>query len=146
EHNCVGEYGTGNISAGNRKILKDLGILVMHTPKFCMGSPMRSLLDSGIIVGISPDGTENPFAEIMLMTSTHSNPKENLTLEQALIAFTKTNAYAEFKEKEKGTLTKGMLADLVVLSQDIFTIPIEKLTETKSVMTMVDGKIVYQVK
>src|SRR5690606_27645901 len=101
---------------------------------------------SGIVVGIAPDGTDNPFVEIMLMTSAHPDPKENLTIEQAVIAYTKTNAFAEFKEKEKGMLIKGMLADLVGLSQDIFTIPIEKLTETKSVMTMVDGKIVYQVK
>ncbi|MES2646975.1 MAG: amidohydrolase family protein [Bacteroidota bacterium] len=144
EHNCVGEFGTGNISAGNRKTLKDLGILVMHTPKFCMGSPMRSLLDSGIIVGIAPDGTDNPFVEIMLMTSTHPNPKENFTLEQALIAFTKTNAFAEFKEKEKGMLVSGMVADLAVLSQDIFIIPASQLLSTKSILTIVDGKIVYE--
>lgn len=144
EHNCVGEVGTGNISPANRKILKDLGIIMMHTPKFCMGSPMRSLLDSGIVVGIAPDGTDNPFVEIMLMTNTHSNPNENLTVEQAVIAYTKTNAYAEFKEKEKGMLSKGMVADLVVLSQDIFTIPRQHLSATKSVMTMVDGKIVYE--
>jgi predicted amidohydrolase YtcJ len=144
EHNCVGEFNTGNISASNRKILKDLGILMMHTPKYCMGSPMRSLLDSGIIVGIAPDGTDNPFVEIMLMTSTHSNAKENLTVEQAVVAYTKTNAYAEFREKEKGTLTKGMLADLAVLSQDIFTIPAQQLPPTKSVLTIIDGKIVYQ--
>jgi predicted amidohydrolase YtcJ len=144
EHNCVGEYETGNISAANRKTVKDLGILMMHTPKFCMGSPLRSLLDSGIVIGIAPDGTDNPFVEIMLMTSTHANPKENLTREQAVIAYTKTNAYAEFKEKEKGTLMPGMLADLAILSQDIFTIPAQQLPATKSVLTIVDGKIVYK--
>jgi predicted amidohydrolase YtcJ len=144
EHNCVGEVGTGNISAKNRQILKELGILMMHTPLYCMLSPLRSLLDSGIVVGIAPDGTTNPFVEIMKMTSTHANPKENLTREQAVIAYTKTNAFAEFQEKEKGTLMPGMLADLVVLSQDIFTISNEQLPTTKSVLTIVDGKIVYQ--
>lgn len=146
EHNCVGEVKTGNISSEHREILKDLGILMMHTPYYCMGSPLRSLLDSGIVVGISPDGTINPFVEIMLVTNTHANQKENLTREQAVIAYTKTNAYAEFKENEKGTLIPGMLADLVVLSQDIFTIPAEHLPATKSVLTMIDGKIVYQQK
>ncbi len=144
EHNCVGEYKTGTISVANRQIVKDLGILMMHTPKYCMASPIRSLLDSGIIVGISPDGTTNPFVEIMLMTSTHANPKENLTVEQAVIAYTKTNAFAEFKEKEKGTLMPGMLADLAVLSQDIFTIPTQQLAATKSVLTVINGKIVYE--
>jgi predicted amidohydrolase YtcJ len=146
EHNCVGEDKTGNISAANRQTLKELGILMMHTPKFCMGSPLRSLLDSGIIIGIAPDGTDNPFVEIMLMTSTHANPKENLTREQAVIAFTKTNAFAEFREKEKGMLTKGMLADLAVLSQDIFTIPSQQLPATRSVLTIVNGEIVYEQK
>jgi predicted amidohydrolase YtcJ len=144
EHNCVGEDKTGNISNTNRQILKDLGILMMHTPKYCMSSPLRSLLDSGIIVGIAPDGTDNPFVEIMLVTSTHADPKENFTREQAVIAYTKTNAFAEFKEKEKGTLMPGMVADLAVLSQDIFTIPSEQLPATKSILTIVDGKIVYQ--
>lgn len=144
EHNCVGEDKTGNISTHNRQILKDLGIIMMHTSWYCMGSPLRSLLDSGIILGIAPDGTTNPFLEIMLMTSTHSNPKENLSVEQAVIAYTKTNAFAEFKEKEKGTLTKGRLADLAVLSQDIFTIPAQQLPATKSVLTIIDGKVVYQ--
>jgi predicted amidohydrolase YtcJ len=80
----------------------------------------------------------------MLMTNTHSKPEENLTVEQAVIAYTKTNAFAEFTEKTKGILSKGMLADLVVLSQDIFTIPKQQLPATKSVMTIIDGKIVYQ--
>jgi predicted amidohydrolase YtcJ len=65
-------------------------------------------------------------------------------MEQAVIAFTKTNAYAEFKEKEKGILVKGMLADLAVLSQDIFTIPKQLLPATTSVLTMIVGKIVDQ--
>ncbi|WP_276500124.1 amidohydrolase family protein [Terrimonas pollutisoli] len=61
-----------------------------------------------------------------------------------MIAYAKTNAYAEFKEREKGMLKKGMLADLAVLSQDIFTIPAEQLPATVSVLTIIDGKIVYQ--
>lgn len=139
EHNCVGD-----ISAKQRKDLKDMGIIMMHTPLYCMASPIRSLLKDGVLLGISPDGTTNPFIEIMMIISTHSNPKENLTREEAVIAYTKTNAYAEFMEKKKGTLRKGMLADLAVLSQDIFTIPAEQLPATKSVMTIIDGKIVYQ--
>ena len=45
--------------------------------------------------------------------------------------------------KEKGTLAKGKLADLAVLSQDIFHVPPENLPNTSSVLTLVDGKIVY---
>ena len=139
EHNCV-----GIVSQDQRKVLKDLGIIMMHTPKFCMGGSLRSMLDDGIVVGIAPDGTTNPFFDIMMLTTGAEIPGENLTREQAVIAFTRTNAYAEFKETEKGTLMPGMLADLAVLSQDIFTIPADQLPATKSQLTMVDGKIVYE--
>ncbi|MHA4846586.1 amidohydrolase [Flavitalea antarctica] len=144
EHNCVGEPGTGNMSQANRQILKELGIIVMHTPKYCMGSPLRTLLDSGVIVGIAPDGMENPFVDIMLINTAGGKPTENLTREQTVIAFTRTNAYAEFREKEKGTISKGMLADMAVLSQDIFTISAEELPATESLLTIIDGKIVYR--
>lgn len=139
EHNDV-----GSPSKDQRKIIKDYGIMMMHTPKFAMDSPIRSFLADGILVGISPDGTTNPFWDIMMITGQQTNPSENITRKQAVMAYTKTNAYAEFKEKEKGTLTTGMLADLAVLSQDIFTIPDQQLPSTISVLTMIDGKIVYQ--
>lgn len=139
EHNCVGP-----ISDAQKAILKNYNILMMHTPKYCQGSPLRSLYNYGIVIGIAPDGTTNPFLDIMMCTSMQSDPAENLTREQAVIAYTKNNAYAEFKEKEKGTLMPGMLADLAVLSQDIFTIPAGQLPATKSMLTMIDGKIVYE--
>lgn len=139
EHNS-----TANITPAEINAVKDLGLLMMHTPKYCQTSPIRSLLEKGITVGISPDGTTNPFWDIMVITSQQTRPSENITREQAVIAYTRTNAFAEFKEKEKGTLTKGMLADLAVLSEDIFSVPTEQLPAIQSVLTIVDGKIVYQ--
>ncbi len=139
EHNCVGP-----VSDAQKAVLKNYNILMMHTPKYCQGSPLRSLWNKGVIVGISPDGTTNPFLDIMMCTSMQSDAAENLTREQAVIAYTKNNAYAEFAEKEKGTLMPGMLADLAVLSKDIFTIPTQQMPSVKSVLTMINGKIVYQ--
>lgn len=138
EHNMI-----GNPTKEQRKSLQDYGILIMHTPKHNHGSPLRSLLDDKIIVGIAPDGTSNPFFELSVITSRQSNPAENITVRQAVTAFTKTNAYAEFKEKEKGMLAKGMMADLAVLSQDIFTVPLNEIISTKCVLVMIGGKIVY---
>jgi predicted amidohydrolase YtcJ len=65
-------------------------------------------------------------------------------VEEAVTAYTYGSAYAEFKEKQKGSLTVGKLADLAVLSQDIFSVPIQQLPATSSVLTMVDGKIVFE--
>jgi predicted amidohydrolase YtcJ len=79
----------------------------------------------------------------MTVTTQQKDPKQNLSREQAVMAYTKGGAFAEFREKQKGMLAKGMFADLAVLSQDIFTIPAQKMMATSSLLTMVDGKIVY---
>jgi predicted amidohydrolase YtcJ len=80
----------------------------------------------------------------MLAAIHPDNPKEAITVEEAVTAYTYGSAYAEFKEKQKGTLTVGKLADLAVLSQDIFSVPIQQLPATPSVLTIVDGKIVFE--
>ncbi len=81
---------------------------------------------------------------IVFMTSQQTDSSQNISREQAVIAYTKGSAYAEFAEKYKGALIPGMLADLAVLSQDIFTIPAQQLPGNKSVLTIIYGKIVYQ--
>jgi predicted amidohydrolase YtcJ len=105
---------------------------------------MQTLLHNKIPFAIGSDGPFNPFLNIMLATMHPDNPKEAITVEQAVVAYTYGSAFAEFRENEKGTLAKGKLADLAVLSQDIFIIPKEQLPATKSVLTMIDGKIVHQ--
>jgi predicted amidohydrolase YtcJ len=78
---------------------------------------------------------------------THPNhPSEAVTREQAVVAYTRTSAYAEFAENEKGSLESGKLADLAVLSQDIFQVATADLPNTRSVLTLVGGKIVYDAK
>jgi predicted amidohydrolase YtcJ len=106
--------------------------------------PLRTLLDNGIPLAIGGDGPMNPYLNIMLATIHPDNPKEAISREEAVIAYTLGSAYAEFKEKEKGSLTKGKLADLAVLSQDIFTVNPEELLATRSMLTMMGGKIVYK--
>ncbi len=140
EHNFSATATPAEIQA-----IRDMGIIMAHTPKYAQSGHLRSFLDKGIIVSVSPDGTPpGPFIDILLMTTLQTDPTENITREEAVIAYTKTNAFAEFAEKEKGTLMPGMLADLAVLSQDIFTVPVDQLPATRSVLTMVNGRIVYQ--
>jgi len=108
--------------------------------------PLRSLLEAGIPVAIGSDGPNNPFLNIMLASTYSRHPAEALTREQAVIAYTLTSAYAEFAEEDKGSLEPGKLADLAVLSQDIFKVPAGDLPRTESLMTMVGGSIVYDAK
>jgi predicted amidohydrolase YtcJ len=101
---------------------------------------MRSLIDLGIPVALGSDGPLNPFLNIMFACINPYNPREALTVEEAITAYTLTAAFAEFEEKNKGSIEVGKLADLAVLSQDIFTIPLQQLPATVSVMTILDGR------
>jgi predicted amidohydrolase YtcJ len=128
---------------------KAMGIVVVQNPTHIVAKgtfpggdymPLRSLVDAGIPVALGSDGPMNPYLNILLATTAFG--KEALTREQAVDAYTRVAAYAELQEKEKGTLTAGKLADLAVLSQDIFKVAPERLPETTSELTMIGGKIV----
>jgi predicted amidohydrolase YtcJ len=136
--------------------VKRLGIVVVQNPVHFTGmkqmyggtfsgvQPLRSLLAAGIPLALGSDGPINPYLNV-LFASTHPNhPAEAISREQAVIAYTLGSAYAEFAEKDKGTLEPGKLADLAVLSQDIFKVPPPDLPKIRSVLTMVGGKIIYR--
>ena len=71
-------------------------------------------------------------------------PEQKISVEQALKCYTTNNAYAGFQENKLGILKKGMLADLVVLDENIFEITPEKIKDVKVLRTIVNGKQVYQ--
>ncbi len=70
-------------------------------------------------------------------------PEQKITVEQALKCYTANNAYAGFQENKLGILKKDVLADFVVLSENLFKIAPEKIKEVKVLMTVVDGKEVF---
>ena len=105
--------------------------------------PFRSLISAGIPVALGSDGPFNPFLNIMLASTFPDRPSEAVSREQAVMAYTRTAAYAEFMETEKGTLEAGKLADLAVLSQNIFSASTKEIPKTESVFTLVGGKVIY---
>jgi predicted amidohydrolase YtcJ len=151
------EHGDG-LLPGQLARAKKLGIIVVANPlhfekatagvyrgKIAReGFRFRSLLNASIPVAIGSDGPFNPYLNLMFAVTDPLHPDEAISIEQAVIAYTKTSAYAQFEEKQKGTLVSGKLADLTVLSQDIFSIIPQQLPKTYSLMTLVDGKIVYK--
>jgi predicted amidohydrolase YtcJ len=106
--------------------------------------PFRGVLEAGIPLAIGSDGPFNPFLNLYFAVLHPDNPPEALSLEAAVVAYTRGSAYAEHAEHEKGRLAPGMLADLAVLSQDIFAVPVTALPETRSVLTLVGGVMVYE--
>ena len=135
----------------------DLGVLVVQNPSHFVFKdifvarygekfdyiPARSLIEAGIPFALGSDGPLNPYLNIMFAVIHPARPYEAMTREQAVEAYTRGSAYAEFQEDEKGEIAPGRLADLAVLSQDIFAVPLGDLPRTESVLTMVGGKIVY---
>ena len=95
----------------------------------------------------------NPF-EALHVAVTQTTPEgtpeggwhadERLELKPAIDAFTSTAAWASFDEQRKGSISAGMLADLIVLSDDIFTMPAGTLASTSVRVTVFDGKVVFQ--
>lgn len=73
-------------------------------------------------------------------------PPEAITMKEALRAYTYAAAYAAFEEKVKGSIEEGKFADLAVWEQNLYTVRPEpqKIRELKVLMTILDGKIVYQ--
>jgi hypothetical protein len=72
------------------------------------------------------------------------HPEERITIEQAIEFYTLGSAYAEFADAQKGLLSEGRLADFVVLSRDILTVPPMEFLDTHPVLTVVGGRVVYE--
>ncbi|HEV7489016.1 MAG TPA: amidohydrolase family protein [Thermoanaerobaculia bacterium] len=133
-------------------LAKEFGVVVVLNPTHVVAKPMfpkgpympvKSLLKAGVPIAIGSDGPMNPGLNIQLITTEPGNAAEGITREEAVDAYTRGSAFAEFAENEKGTIAAGKLADLAVLSQDIFRVSVDALPDTKSVLTVVDGKIAY---
>jgi predicted amidohydrolase YtcJ len=72
-------------------------------------------------------------------------PSQRLPLVKVLDAYTHSAAYAEYAEKQKGTIAVGMLADLVLWNQDLSVIPVQQVSRSEVQLTVFDGKVVYRV-
>lgn len=115
----------------------------------------RSLLDAGARLAFGSDWPVAPlnpvrgiYAAVTRRTVDGKNPggwvpEQKITVEEAVRAYTKDAAYAEFADRDQGTLEPGKLADIVVLSDDIFKIAPEKIWDVKVSMTVAGGRLVW---
>jgi predicted amidohydrolase YtcJ len=115
----------------------------------------RSFLDHGVTLAFGTDWPVAPldpmlglYAAVTRATLDGKNPggwipEEKITLPEAIEAYTMGAAFAEFQEREKGSITTGKLADMVILSDDIFDMKPEAVRNVKVQTTIVGGKVVY---
>lgn len=113
----------------------------------------RSLLEAGTVV---TNGTDVPVEKISPIESFYASvtrkmsdgqtfyPEQRMTREEALWSYTRANAYAAFEEDVKGSITRGKLADIVVLSADIMRVPEEEIPAARVDLTILGGRVRYQ--
>lgn len=115
--------------------------------------PMRQLLDHHLTVSAGSDwpsaGTSNPFVALSFYvtrqtaSSGYLGVSQKISREEALRAATINNAYMTFEEKVKGSIEPGKLADFLILSADILTVPEDQIISLRPLATYVGGKMVY---
>ena len=139
-HRVRFEHGNG-VTGPQIARARRLGVVIAQPrPE---SAPLHSWEEAGIPVAYGSDMLRNPFYHLMLAVTKPVKTEQVISREAAVIMLTRGPAYAEFAEREKGTLAPGMLADFAVLSQDIFAVPVSALPATTSVLTVVGGRIVY---
>jgi predicted amidohydrolase YtcJ len=118
----------------------------------------RYLLDSGAKVAFGSDwpvAPLNPLEGIWAAVTRRTLdgkhpegwiPEQKISVEEAVAAFTRGSAFAEFQEAVKGSLAVGLLADLILLDRNIFEIPAAEIKDARVLLTVVDGKIVFEAK
>lgn len=116
----------------------------------------RTLLDKGVRIALGTDWTVAPLNPMLTLYAATTRatldgmhpdgwlPEQKLTIVEAVTAYTSGSAFAEFQEAEKGSLMRGKLADLVMLSDDIFSIPPATIKDVRVLTTIVGGKVVHQ--
>jgi len=117
--------------------------------------PFRTFLDKGVKMCFGSDWTVGPlspilgiYAAVTRRTTDGANPngwfpEQKITVGEAIESYTINCAYAAFEEHDKGSITTGKMADLVVLSDDILTIDPVKIEKVEVEMTVVGGKVVF---
>ena len=140
--------------------MQDHPVLLGHNQRRWWGDehaayaiPIRKAIDAGVLVGGGTDGPVvpvDPFLSMWWMTTRqvlkgHALGTEHaITPKEALALYTINNARIMGVERERGSIEPGKLADLAVLSQDTLSVAPDAIRDTKALMTIVGGKIVYR--
>ena len=116
----------------------------------------RTFLDHGVRLALGTDWNVAPLNPMLTLYAATTRatldgknptgwfPEQKLTIKEAIEAYTMGSAYAEFQEHEKGSITPGKLADMVLLSDDVLNVDPVKIRDVKVLKTWVGGKLTYE--
>ena len=146
----------GIIAASGQPFLYELGDSYIDSfgqARASLSYPLRSMLDQGVMVSLSSDAPvmdPNPMNGLYCAVARRTLSGQEIgvdmaiSLREAVRCYTINGAYASFEEEIKGSIEIGKLADMVVISGDLFDTPINKILKLKIDLTMIDGKVVYE--
>lgn len=126
-----------------------LGVIASVQPHLFDGSAggyYASMSDQKIMLALGSDAAMTSLNPLLGIQAAVGAGDHALSVYDAVRSYTYGSAYAEFQEKEKGTIEPGKLADFVILSDDIFSIDRDKISGVTVITTIVDGRVVYQSK
>ena len=106
--------------------------------------PIKSLQQAGARVTLSSDWNVSPFNPFIGLQNAVTRAPQELTLAQAIRAYTINSAYVMRQEDKVGSIEVGKLADLVILDKNLFEINPSKIKQTKVMTTLLDGEVIYQ--
>jgi predicted amidohydrolase YtcJ len=161
------------VRPGDKARFKTIGVIASIQPSHCIDDMrwserrigrdrskiaynFKSFVDAGARIAFGTDWFVEPMNPMIGLYAAVTRqfpdgtpaggwfPEERISMEQADEYYTMGSAYAEFADTRKGSLTEGKLADMVLLSQDLFTIPSREILKTVPVYTIVGGRIVYE--
>jgi predicted amidohydrolase YtcJ len=161
------------VRAADRKRFRALGVIASIQPSHCIDDMrwaeqrigrersaiaynVRSLVEAGARIAFGTDWYVEPLNPMIGLYAAVTrqfpdgtpaggwHPEERIPLEQAIEFYTLGSAHAEFADAQKGMLSEGRLADFVVLSRDILTVPPKEFLDTHPVLTVVGGRVVYE--
>ena len=116
----------------------------------------RTLIDKGVRLALGTDWTVAPLNPMLTLYAATTRatldgkhpegwvPEQKISIVEAVRAYTSGSAFAEFQDAVKGTIVRGKIADLVILSDDVFSIPSARLKDVQVLTTVAGGKVVHQ--
>lgn len=142
------EHANG-ITDADREHFAEIPVIASFQPHLFRSSAAEQIVkfdEAGVRLAFGSDAAMTDMDPLLAVRDAVAGSGGKFTVEDAVRAYTVGSAYAEFQLDVKGTIEGGKYADLVMLSEDIFSIEPEKIPEVRVVMTITGGRVVYRAK